>query len=242
MDNKYEKTIGQLVAHDFRTAAVFKKYKIDFCCKGNRSLVDVAREKGMSVDELEKELEEVQQKVSQTNIDANSWPLDLLTDYIEKKHHRYVESTIPELKQYLEKLCKVHGAKHPELLAIRDHFNASSDELTMHMKKEELILFPWIRKIVQAQLSGTFPGRPPFGSVRNPIAAMMQEHDNEGERFRQIAALSKNYTPPADACNTYKVTFSILEEFEEDLHRHIHLENNILFPKAEKLEATSQLS
>lgn len=242
MDNKNEKTIGQLVAHDFRTAAVFKKHKIDFCCKGNRSLVDVAREKGMSVDELEKELEEVQQKVSQTNIDANSWPLDLLTDYIEKKHHRYVESTIPELKQYLEKLCKVHGAKHPELLAIRDHFNASSDELTMHMKKEELILFPWIRKIVQAQLSGTSPGRPPFGSVRNPIAAMMQEHDNEGERFRQIAALSKNYTPPADACNTYKVTFSILEEFEEDLHRHIHLENNILFPKAEKLEATSQLS
>ena len=236
MNNTIEKTIGQMVAEDYRTAQVFKNHKIDFCCKGNRSLQEVAEKNNLNVDVLLREMDEVQLQNNNEIIDFKSWPLDLLTDYIEKKHHRYVEEHIPVLKQYLNKLCKVHGEQHPELLEITQHFNASAGELAMHMKKEELVLFPWVRKMVKAEQLNENPGAPNFGTVRNPIQMMMQEHDNEGERFRQIAALSNDYNPPADACNTYRVAFSLLQEFEEDLHRHIHLENNILFPKAEALE------
>lgn len=236
MNNTMEKTIGQMVAEDYRTAQVFKNHKIDFCCKGNRSIQEVAEKNNLNVDVLLREMDEVQQQNNTENTDFKSWPLDLLTDYIEKKHHRYVEERIPVLKQYLDKLCRVHGEQHPELFKIAEHFNASAGELAMHMKKEELVLFPWVRKMVKAEQLNEKPDGPHFGSVRNLIQMMMQEHENEGDRFRQIADLSNNYTPPADACNTYRVAFSLLQEFEEDLHRHIHLENNILFPKAEVLE------
>ena len=236
MNNFLNKEIGQLVAEDYRTAQVFKNHKIDFCCKGNRSVKEVAEKHNLNIDELLRELAAVQQADEIESIDFQSWPLDLLADYMEKKHHRYVEEKIPVLKQYLDKLCKVHGERHPELHEITKHFNLTAGELTMHMKKEELILFPWIRKMVKALQQGEILDRPHFGSVKNPIAGMMQEHVNEGERFMLIAALSSDYTPPEDACNTYRVTFSILQEFENDLHRHIHLENNILFPKAEHLE------
>lgn len=231
-----EKTIGQMVAEDYRIAQVFKNHKIDFCCQGNRSIKEVAEKHRLEADTLLQEIEQVQQEPNTDNIDFKSWPIDLLADYIEKKHHRYVEERIPVLKQYLDKLCKVHGDRHPELLEINEHFIASAGELAMHMKKEELVLFPWVRKMVQARQQNEPLGKPHFGSVNNPISTMMQEHDNEGERFRKIAALSNQYTPPEDACNTYHVGYSLLQEFEADLHRHIHLENNILFPKAEALE------
>ena len=236
MNNIIEKTIGQMVAEDYRTAQVFRNHKIDFCCKGNRSLQEVAKKHQLDADALLREIDEVQQQNNNDNTDFKSWPLDLLADYIEKKHHRYVEERIPVLKQYLIKLCRVHGERHPELLEINEHFNASAGELAMHMKKEELLLFPWVRKMVKAEQQKEDLGKPHFGTISNPIQTMMQEHDNEGERFRQIAALSTNYNPPSDACNTYRVAFSLLQEFEEDLHRHIHLENNILSPKAELLE------
>ena len=226
-----------MVAEDYRKAQVFKNHKIDFCCKGNRSLVEVAEKKNLNIDDLLKELDAVQEEENNDNTDFKSWPLDLLADYIEKKHHRYVEERIPVLKQYLTKLCKVHGNNHPELLQIQEHFELSAGELTMHMKKEELVLFPWIRKMVKSEQKNESPGEPRFGTVRNPIQTMMQEHENEGQRFRHIAQLSDDYTPPKDACSTYRVSFSLLREFEEDLHRHIHLENNILFPKAEVLES-----
>lgn len=130
----------------------------------------------------------------------------------------------------------MHGAKHPELLLINELFKGCAGELAQHMKKEELILFPFIKKLVHATLSDELIELPHFETIQNPIAMMMHEHDAEGVRFRKIAELSNNYTPPADGCNTYKVTFAMLEEFEQDLHKHIHLENNILFPKAAKLE------
>lgn len=236
MENTTEKTIGQLVAEDYRTAQVFKNHGIDFCCKGNRSIEEVAQKNNMDAAVLYSELEAVQNRKSGENTDFGSWPLDLLTDYIEKKHHRYVEEKIPILKAYLDKLCKVHGGRHPELFQIQDHFITSSGELTAHMKKEELILFPIIRKMVDANQKGTAMKKPHFGTVENPIQMMMHEHENEGDRFQEISKLSNNYTPPADACNTYRVAFALLQEFEDDLHRHIHLENNILFPKAIVLE------
>jgi regulator of cell morphogenesis and NO signaling len=229
-------TIGEIVAENYRAATVFKKHKIDFCCNGNRSIEEACRAKDLSIWELTKELDAVLKPGNESTIDYDSWPLDLLADYIEKKHHRYVEGRIPEIKPFLDKLCKVHGDRHPELFEIKKHFFASADELTKHMKKEELILFPHIRKMVAAKAGGTKAEQPQFISVKNPIAMMMNEHDNEGERFRQIAGLTNDYNPPADACNTYRVTFALLQEFENDLHLHIHLENNILFKKAVEME------
>lgn len=237
MDSTMEKRIGQIVANDYRSAAVFEKFGIDFCCNGNRSIDEACEQINVNASELRTALKTALTETTVETTDYKSWPLDLLTDYIEKKHHRYVEERIPVLKQYLAKINKVHGARHPELQQINEHFIASGSELAMHMKKEELVLFPYIRKMVKAKQGGETLEAPRFGTVKNPIQNMMFEHDNEGERFRQIEALSDNYTPPEDACGTYKVTFAMLKEFQDDLHRHIHLENNILFPKAEELES-----
>lgn len=229
------KTIGEIVANDYRTAGIFSKLGIDFCCKGNRTVKQVCEKQNINEDELIDELQTLE-KSSSESIDYTSWPLDLLVDYIEKKHHRYVEEKIPVLMAFLEKLTKVHGKNHPELFEIYDLFRASAGDLTKHLKKEELILFPFIKKMTEAKLINNELDEPFFGTVENPISMMKHEHETEGDRFAKISELSNSYTPPADACNTYKVTFSMLKEFEEDLHKHIHLENNILFPKAIKMQ------
>ena len=234
---KKQQSIGQFVANNYQTASVFSKYGIDFCCKGDRTLEDVCNKKNIAIEAILHDLDIVTSQKNDESIDFKSWPLDLLIDYIEKKHHRYVESKTPALIQYLEKLCKVHGHANPELYQIFDEFKKAAGELASHMKKEELILFPFIKKLVKAHEFNTPIDLPHFGTAQNPIAMMKEEHDIEGERFRLIAGLSNNYQPPAHACNTYKVAYSMLEEFEKDLHKHIHLENNILFPKALGLEA-----
>src|SRR5690554_7847757 len=235
-----QKQIGQFVAEDYRTASVFSKYGIDFCCKGNRTIDEVCTKQNIDSNLLLNDLEKVVSTSAGQSIDYRSWPLDLLAEYVEKKHHRYVEEKTPVIRQFLDKLCKVHGGRHPELFKINELFIASAGELAAHMKKEELMLFPFIKKMVKAQIDKTTVSSPQFGTVKNPIAMMMQEHENEGDRFEEIAKLSDNYTPPADGCNTYRVTFAMLDEFEKDLHLHIHLENNILFPEAEKLEKLIQ--
>lgn len=229
--------IGELVAWDYRTASVFKNSKIDFCCNGNRTIEDICTQKQTDIGALIAALEAVTAPAKESGVDYRSWPLDLLADHIEKKHHRYVESKIREITPFLEKVVRVHSDRHPELLEVAQLFKASAAELATHMKKEEMILFPFIRKMAAAKNNGTAI-QAPFGTVQNPVRMMMHEHDGEGERFRKIAALTDNYTPPADACNTYKVTFSLIKEFEEDLHLHIHLENNILFPGSIAMEET----
>ena len=236
METLEKNTIGEFVAQDFRTAAIFSKYGIDFCCKGNRTIEEVCKIKHLNEADLLDELNTTMDLKNDYGIDFNSWPLDLLVVYIEKTHHRYVEEKAPAILQYLDKLCNVHGSNHPELFQINELFMGCAGELAQHMKKEELILFPFIKKMMAATKSHNSVEPPHFGTVNNPITMMMEEHDNEGDRLRKIAALTNNYTPPADACNTYRVTFAMLEEFEQDLHKHIHLENNILFPKAKALE------
>lgn len=228
--------IGELVANDYRTASVFKKYAIDFCCQGNRSIKDACIAKNLDANSVINDLNAINQEKMGDAIDFKSWPIDLLVDYIEKKHHRYVELSTQEIKPYLHKICQVHGEHHPELFEINEHFNATAGELAMHMKKEELVLFPFVRKMAKSKQDNTKIDTPHFGTVQNPVNMMMNEHTTEGDRFRKIESLSNNYTPPQDACNTYRVTFALLKEFEEDLHLHIHLENNILFPKTIELE------
>lgn len=234
MDTKTDH-IGAMVAEDFRTAAVFKKYGIDFCCKGGRTIADACEKKNIDEQKIYEEIENLP-KSGGANIDFTSWPLDLLADYVEKTHHRYVEEKTPVLQAFLDKLCKVHGDRHPELFEIRELFDESAKDLAAHMKKEELILFPFVRNMIKAQQTGEALRQPHFGTVENPVNMMQHEHTVEGERFEKIATLTDGYTPPADACNTYKVAFAMLQDFENDLHTHIHLENNILFPKSIRLE------
>ena len=233
---KENQIIGELVARDYRTASVFKKYSIDFCCQGNRTIEEACEKKNIDTKKVLEDLVAMMEAKSESTTDYQSWPLDLLADYIEKKHHRYVQEKTLEIQPYLDKICKVHGERHPELLEIKEEFNASAGELAAHMKKEELILFPFIRKMTKAKLENTKVDAAHFGTVKNPIQMMMNEHTVEGNRFRKTEELSNNYTPPLDACNTYRVSFALLKEFEQDLHLHIHLENNILFPKAVEIE------
>ncbi len=228
--------IGELVAKDYRTASVFKKYSIDFCCQGNRTIEEACEKKNIDTKKVLEDLVAMMEAKSESTTDYQSWPLDLLADYIEKKHHRYVQEKTLEIQPYLDKICKVHGERHPELLKIKEEFNASAGELAAHMKKEELILFPFIRKMTKAKLENIKVDAAHFGTVKNPIQMMMNEHTVEGHRFMKIEELTNNYTPPQDACNTYRVSFALLKEFEQDLHLHIHLENNILFPKAIEIE------
>ena len=236
MSDFNSKSIPEVEAEDYRSAKIFESYKIDFCCNGNKILKDVVEAKNLDSEKITTELISVKSQSNNGSLDFKSLPLDLLADYIEKKHHRYIEERTPDLKQYLAKLCAVHGENHPELFEINEQFNQSAGELAMHMKKEELILFPYIRKMMAAKQKKEKVNPPQFGSVENPIQAMMSEHDVEGERFKKIAHLTNNYTTPDDGCNTYRLTYSLLKEFQEDLHLHIHLENNILFPGAIEME------
>ncbi|MCB9262834.1 MAG: iron-sulfur cluster repair di-iron protein [Flavobacteriales bacterium] len=227
--------VGELVAADYRTASVFKQHNIDFCCKGNRTIYEVCQQAQLDAEKLIDELNKAAEKSNHSTTDFASWDSDLLADYIEKKHHRYIEQKVPELKAYLHKIAMVHGEHHPELIELEQLFTASAQELLQHIQKEEKILFPFVRAMANGESLQT----PPFGTVRNPISMMMLEHDNEGERFRKMSELSHNYTPPADACATYIAAFALLKEFEEDLHLHIHLENNILFPRTIEAEKTA---
>lgn len=227
-----ESIVGEIVARDYHTASIFKTYGIDFCCKGNRSIEEACMEKELAVDYIIDELNTALGTSKEPMVDFSLWDMDLLADYIEKKHHRYVRKTTPELKTFLSKVAKVHGERRPELVEIRDLFEDLSDDLAQHMQKEESILFPFLRKMVVDEM----PDRPMFGSVNNPIKMMMHEHDHAGEIVQKISDLSNKYNPPIEACTTYRVSFLMLKEFENDLHQHIHLENNILFPKAIRQE------
>lgn len=175
---------------------------------------------------------------SSSAINFNQWPADVLADYVVNNHHHYIEQVTPTITNLLSKICNVHGDRHPELLEIRDIFKKTSGELAAHMKKEELILFPFIKKLVNAHANSTNADSKLFDSVTSPIHQLNEEHLDEGEQLERMAALSNNYTPPEDACITYQTTFRLLKEYESDMHLHIHLEKNILFLKAQELEAS----
>ncbi len=236
MTHLEQAVIGQLVSGNYRTAAVFSKYRIDFCCNGNRTVEEACAQKKIDISAVTADLAEVLGVQPETGTDYNTWEPDVLAIHIVDRHHAYVANQIPVLQAYLHKLSNVHGGAHPELVRIAQLFNESAAELSMHMKKEELVLFPYIRQMVVARENGTSAAPSHFATVAGPISMMMHEHDQEGERFRQIQQLTGDYTVPPDGCNTYRVTYSLLKEFQEDLHLHIHLENNILFPKAADLE------
>lgn len=235
MKNIADSTVAELVAEDYRRADVFRKYDIDFCCGGKVKLEQICSAKDINLTEIEGALDAAVKGISEET-DFAQWPLDRLAAHIVSRHHAYVNDSVPHIRQYAGKVARVHGAAHPETVTIEKLFSALADELEMHMRKEEMILFPVISQLAAAARYGTRIAPPPFGSVRYPIQSMESEHEGAGDLLRDIADLSDNYTPPADACNTYRVLYAKLQEFERDLHLHIHLENNLLFPAAIALE------
>jgi regulator of cell morphogenesis and NO signaling len=231
-----ETTIGSLVADNFRTVSVFHKYGIDFCCGGGKSLQHVCESKGLNVTEITAEIEQAM-TLDRTEIDKlHQFGLRDLANYIELKHHKYVEENTPLLQQFLEKLVRVHGSRHEELLQIKTIFDNLARELAGHMRKEELILFPFIRNMEASIKNGNPVPHAGFGSVENPISMMEHEHEHAGNDLEAIQKLTNDFTPPEDTCNTYRITFEKLREFRDDLMIHIHLENNILFPRAIEME------
>ena len=227
-----EESIGDMTAKDWRKAQVFKKYGIDFCCGGKKTVREVCAEKGIDATKVEKELQEVSKLTSNggyTNYDE--WNLDFLADYIVNTHHQYVRKNMPEILQYSAKVTKVHGAQHPELAPIHQLVEKINEELSAHMIEEENILFPMSKKIVQAHNAGTTFTPDNGESLTSLVDKMEHEHDSVGRAFDKIRALNDNYAIPADGCASYKLLYQMLADFENDLFTHIHLENNILFPK-----------
>ena len=236
MTNLAQRTIGDLVAEDYRRATAFKKHGIDFCCGGGITLEAACEKKGLSLDAVQQALQDAEQSPADSSMRSTAWSLDFLADYIVNEHHSYVRESLPILQEFALKVARVHGAANPEVVRIALLFDEVAIELREHMAKEEEVLFPYIKTLVAAQKSNQVLTRPAFGTVRNPIRMMEHEHDRAGDMMREIRELSRDFTPPEHACNTYRVLYAKLEEFEDDLHRHVHLENNILFPKAMALE------
>lgn len=230
-----ENKIGEVVARNFHAAKVFENLGLDFCCGGKKTIGDACREKGIDADFVVGEVSKVEES-NGTAAHFEKWEPDFLADYIINNHHAYVLTTIPTIEHHLQKVVSAHGEKHPELLKIDEAFTTLKSELIDHMAKEEKMLFPYIKKMNIAYKNTLEMPVPPFGSVDNPIKVMEGEHEAAGSLLALISKLSGSYTPPADACSTYKVLYSELKEFEADLHMHVHLENNILFPKASGLE------
>ncbi|MFY0652515.1 MAG: iron-sulfur cluster repair di-iron protein [Cyclobacteriaceae bacterium] len=230
-----EKTVGEVVADNFKAADVFKKHSIDFCCGGNKALSAACEENGTKLDDLLSDLEKYEED-GREGQNFNQWKLDFLIDYILNEHHTYVIENLPYILEYAQKVAEVHGENHPETIRINQLVQAVAQDLQVHMKKEEQILFPYVRTLLAAQAQNTPLSKISFGTVGNPIRMMEMEHENAGDIFKEIAEISGNYTLPQDSCSTYQVLYKKLKEFQEDLHQHIHLENNILFPKAKELE------
>jgi regulator of cell morphogenesis and NO signaling len=229
--------VGDIVRRNFRTTSVFQVHHIDYCCGGNRSLEEACQASDISAEELIGKLKKVASQNDPDSEYINSMNAAELTDYIIKRHHAYIKQNLPFIRSNLEKLYKVHGDNHPELFEIKQIFDESANRLVMHMQKEEIMLFPYIKRLIKLSKENAPMPRPAFGSISNPIQVMIQEHQHEGERFELISQITGNYVLPVDACATYEVTYKQLRDFENDLHRHIHLENNIVFPQAIKLES-----
>jgi regulator of cell morphogenesis and NO signaling len=229
-------TVRDLVIKDFRIASIFEKHSIDFCCHGNVSLEDACKKNGISTEAIQREVALLSPTTAEEGESFQTWELDSLADYIILTHHTYVKNAIPLLTGHLVKVGKKHGEYHPEVLQIQTNFQIIAEELTRHMAKEELVLFPFIKSMVRHMREGTPLERPHFGTIANPIRMMEAEHSAAGDTLESIRSASKGFTLPADACTTFRVTYEELLQFETDLHKHIHLENNILFPKSIELE------
>ena len=226
-----ESTVGEIVADDFRTAAVFNEYGIDFCCGGKRTVAAACRERQIETDVLVEAIEKACLEPG-TGPRFDEWEPEALIGYIVGNHHGYVRRALPSLVANARKIAAVHGSRHPELLEVAQLAEVVAAEMISHMMKEERMLFPYIAELAAAARDGRPAAAAPFGPVEHPIRMMEDEHESAGACMARIRELTGGFTVPGDGCTTYRICFQELEAFEADLHAHVHLENNLLFPKA----------
>ncbi len=241
MNIDVQQTVREVALNTPAATRVFEQLGIDYCCGGNKSLAQACGESKIPIQQVLDSIESAA-RLAHARQDApvaNDWstaPLADLIAHITNKHHKYTREEISRLGPLFDKVCNVHGPSHPELLEIRHDFLALAQELTVHMMKEERVLFPFIERLEEAVVAGDPVIPAPFGTVQNPVSMMEHEHETAGNLLRKMRSLSDGYNPPAQACTSYRTLYSALAEFERDLHQHIHLENNILFPRAIALE------
>jgi regulator of cell morphogenesis and NO signaling len=239
-----QRTVAEIALERPQAAATFEKLGIDYCCGGGKPLAAVCEAAGLDVNQVADMLETTT-GVDDSCVEAGNWrdrSLSSLINHIVQKHHAYCREECARLEPLLAKVISKHGERHPELHQVQEHFASLRNELSMHMMKEERVLFPYIIALEESVAhKSPFP-RPPFGTVQNPVRMMVEEHDNAGHLIKGIRSLSRNFTAPEDACSSFKALYQGLEAFEADLHQHIHLENNLLFPRAIALEDSAQLA
>lgn len=224
-----EQLLGNIVAMDFRAASVLSKAGLDFCCGGSKTLDAACREKGISTEEIIEKLSDLENQPVIPGQNFNEWQPGFLSDYIVNVHHSYIRRTVPDLLFYTDKIMNVHGDRYPELSEVAGLFAKLSHELLLHLDREEKVLFPAIKEAVRTRSSEALK------TIAGEMPGMSSEHEFVGGTMDKINEITGGYNVPADGCNTYAVTYRLLKEFEDDIHIHVHLENNILFPKSLKL-------
>lgn len=232
-----EKTVGEIAASDVRKAEVFKRWNIDFCCGGKKTVRKACEEKELNVALIEAELNAIDQRTD-TKIaqDFERWQPDFLADYIYNQHHLYYYDNKTGIEEMMQKVKTRHGAQFPELEALATLVTELFAELDSHFRKEEMIVFPFIKALVQAKITGKNEALQRQPSLTAPLRVMEAEHEEAGEILAQMQRLTANYEPPANTCNSFQFLYKKLKALDEDLHQHIHLENNVLFPKALRME------
>jgi regulator of cell morphogenesis and NO signaling len=231
-----EKTVRELAVETPNATRVFEKLKIDYCCGGGRSLTEACAVAGVGVEEVTRLLEQSASFTGDTPSGLQTGTLAQLIDYIVGKHHTFARDEMERITALAEKVASKHGENHPEILRVRTLFQQLCDDLRPHMFKEEMILFPYVKQMESAAAAGSAMPYAPFGTVGNPVRMMMLEHDTAGDILRELRATTADFAAPGGACISYQTLYRALEEFEKDLHQHIHLENNVLFPRAVELE------
>ncbi len=235
MISSSEATVGAIVADDIRTARVFEKHGIDFCCGGRISLAEICREKGLDPATLHQEIAEVKKTPVDRSHNYAAWALPFLADYIVNTHHAYLNENTAQIAAYADKIAGVHGTHHPEVIEIAAIFARIATDMAAHLREEEEVLFPAIKRIDAARKAGNPPEALDLETIRGSLVKLDHEHQEIGDAAHTIRHLANGYAIPGDVCNTFIVTYQKLQEFEDDLHKHVHLENNILFPKAARL-------
>lgn len=226
-----DRTVGEVVAEDYARAAVFRRLGIDFCCGGGLTVGRACARKGIPVEEVARQLAEADRSGSRGAVtDPRRWDPDFLADYIVRTHHRYVRDSLPILLHFSDKVARVHGGRHPELVILHRLVGELAREMEEHMEREERDLFPRIGELMAAGPADG-AGVPVAAAAAGSLAVLEDDHERAGQLMQEIRELTGDFDPPADACTTYRATFAKLREFEEDLHLHVHLENNVLFPR-----------
>ena len=228
-------TIGEIVAGNYRTADIFERYGIDFCCGGNVPLETACLQAGVDLAAITRELEVLQKEPSEQDHNYAAWDVSFLADYIVNIHHAYLKETTGQIASYAHKIAEVHGPRHPEVIRIATLFDQIATDMAAHLQEEETSFFPAIKRVAAKRTAGSLPDAEDLALIAASIRKLGHEHEQVGDAIHAIRQLAHGFEAPGDACNTFRLTYQKLKEFEADLHKHVHLENNLLFPKAAQL-------